>query len=227
MVLFSAVTLGAILLLLLVVINRTVQTSVTEEEEDFMPLLMKSGLQPLNSGSAHVPYGLYKPYSVFGEELSHISEEDMSAIQQMASSTSLIRHASWAASNDSSSRSSRTATAAQQQALSSVSVSSFELALLPLSPPESPMVVIVSYLPWIDLPDEYQQPQHLMEDKHSKSLLATMFLMGVIGAMINTFFYVFLHYILAMPLIEIGLAAAMTTLMELVAHATKRWGRLT
>ncbi|KAG0194780.1 hypothetical protein DFQ28_006629 [Apophysomyces sp. BC1034] len=218
-ILLSMVATGAFLLLLLTILNHAIQTPEIDDEE-FTPLFLKNGLQPLDSGSTHVPYGLYQPYSLFAEQLSHISEEDTSMLQQMASNTSLMRHPSWTASVDSSGHSSWTAAPVPPH----LPVSSFELALLPLPPPESPIVAIASYLPWIHVPDEYQQPRHTIHDKRTTSLLITMFLMGLVGAMLNTLLYLFLHYSLAMPVFQIGLVAAATMLMDLLAHTTaRRW----
>lgn len=84
------ILIGSVILFLLS-LSTTVQAAdpslldvLTNEVSDETTPLTKHALHPTESSGSYV---YYKPYSLFGEQLSHISEEDASMLQRMATNT--------------------------------------------------------------------------------------------------------------------------------------------
>jgi hypothetical protein len=87
------ILIGSVILFLLS-LSTTVQAAdpslldvPTNEALDETAPLTKHALQPTETSSSYV---YYKPYSLFGEQLSHISEEDASMLQRIATTNNSV-----------------------------------------------------------------------------------------------------------------------------------------
>ncbi|KAL9551358.1 hypothetical protein MBANPS3_004290 [Mucor bainieri] len=90
--LMVTILIGSVILFLLS-LSTTVQAAdpsllgiICNEIDETTPLA-KHGLQPTDTSSSYV---YYKPYSLFGEQLSHISEEDASMLQRMTTTNNSV-----------------------------------------------------------------------------------------------------------------------------------------
>ncbi|KAI9478042.1 MAG: hypothetical protein EXX96DRAFT_235325 [Benjaminiella poitrasii] len=63
------------------------QLDISEEQA---PLLLKNALH-LTTAADHSGIAVYRPYSIFGEQLSHISEEDQSVLDRMLTTEESVR----------------------------------------------------------------------------------------------------------------------------------------
>ncbi|CAO3640585.1 unnamed protein product [Mucor hiemalis] len=140
------------------------------EEIDETSPLVKHSMQPAETSSSYV---CYKPYSLFGEQLSHISEEDASMLQRIATINSLSIKPPAKASLHSSFLSFYAEDIPKQYTnpqisrsnnypaypLHEISPPSFELARLPYPPPEAPTVVLIVLFPVYLRNSQYRSSQ--------------------------------------------------------------------
>lgn len=88
LVLISTYLIGMVLLFIIALFFTThvepVNASQLDISEEQAPLLLKNALQ---STSDPLQYPIYKPYSIFGEQLSHISEEEQSQLDRVFTTT--------------------------------------------------------------------------------------------------------------------------------------------
>ncbi|CEP18514.1 hypothetical protein [Parasitella parasitica] len=90
--LMVTILIGSVILFLLS-LSTTVQPAdpsllgIVGNEIDETTPLAKHALQPTETSSSYV---YYKPYSLFGEQLSHISEEDASMLQRMTTTNNSV-----------------------------------------------------------------------------------------------------------------------------------------
>lgn len=144
---------------------------VSENEEiDETSPLVKHSMHPAETSSSYV---CYKPYSLFGEQLSHISEEDASMLQRIATINSLSIKPPPKASLRSSFLSFYAEDVPKQYSnpqmsrsnncpiypLNETSPPSFELARLPYPPPEAPAVVLIALFPVYQQNGQYRNSQ--------------------------------------------------------------------
>ncbi|KAI8371199.1 hypothetical protein EDC96DRAFT_439707 [Choanephora cucurbitarum] len=138
----------------------------------------------------------YKPYSLFKEHLSHISEEDPSLLQRMATNQSkpLPRPTSLLIWDDHL-------------------PPSFELARLPYPPPQAPAIVLITLMPGYT---------HCPEINHSKwmvrSFVSSIFCLGMAYGMTQPLLYLYLHDTLGFPMHTLGLMGCMTIMADYLAH---------
>lgn len=186
----------------------------------------EQGLPPsfLKNAATHNTFN-YKPYSLFGEPLSHISEEDSLMVGRSQYTPSLLRrdsHQSTCSANSVTTTMSyyheygathtsyphRYPTNAQPS-LSSAK----DLAMLPMPPPHAPLATL-------GLPRQVG-PTTLPWQLHSMSVSAL--LLGLIYGLINALLPVFLVEGLALDPIYCGLALMLPLVADVVLHVTVHW----
>ncbi|KAI9477887.1 MAG: hypothetical protein EXX96DRAFT_482768 [Benjaminiella poitrasii] len=136
----------------------------------------------------------YKPYSLFREHLSHISEEVTTSI-------------------DTATRHNTTSHHNQKKLDVILSSASYQLARLPFPPPQSTVVVLM------DLPTYYSEDEDDNRCAGSVviSFLCSTFMLGVVWGMSQTFVFVYLDSLNA-PMHLIGAVGAVTVIADLLAR---------
>ncbi|KAI7871896.1 hypothetical protein BDF14DRAFT_1760271 [Spinellus fusiger] len=193
----------------------------------------------ISAGPTSLQNPLYKPYSLFGEELSHISEEDASLLQRMNSTHSLMQnpsrtshysydstvlsgyHGTFSESNYFSSAILSPNAQSRETPFITVPVSSLDLALLILPYPQDPMAVLL-LLP----PSEEYRPCHHDSSLFLwkvRSLFMCMGLMGGVSGMLNSLLVVYLVLGLGMPIWLAGIAISVQAISVSIGHSTARW----
>ncbi|KAI8375803.1 hypothetical protein BD560DRAFT_391946 [Blakeslea trispora] len=213
--------------------------------EEQAPLLLKNALHLTADQYSQFP--LYKPYSIFGEQLSHISEEDASQLDRMFTNTDeSLRHVTSYNSVDAPSFYSRTSDMMfyRHQGIeddtllneSAPVVSSYALALLPLPTPTDPLVAALRLCQSADDLDQelmqdgyYQQNSNnyaLAKVNHWKTqtLSLTLFLLGMGYALINAFLLVYIYSVLEISISMISCLIIVHLLSEtMVAWMVEKW----
>ncbi|KAI8371637.1 uncharacterized protein BYT42DRAFT_501827 [Radiomyces spectabilis] len=202
--------------------------------------LMKNALQPVESRTSN---HFYKPYSLFGEQLSHISEEDASMLQRMSSQqrpTSLASRLSYgsrtttagfayyidypwiAASRTPITRTSTTPNNGPE--CQPIVLPSLELALLPLSSCEAPMAVLMTLWPPLRFPPDEEELIYsypiAVSAATQYSLILSMALLGMAWAMMNSFLFLYLYDSLHLPMYTVGIIGAVTAVTDTLAKAS-------
>ncbi|ORZ02247.1 hypothetical protein BCR43DRAFT_559235 [Syncephalastrum racemosum] len=186
----------------------------------------EQGLPPtfLKNAATHNTFN-YKPYSLFGEPLSHISEEDSIMVGRSQYAPSLLRrdsHQSACSINSVTTTMSyyheygathtsyphRYPTNAQPT-LSSAK----DLAMLPMPPPHAPLATL-------GLPRQVG-PTTLPWQLHSMSVSAL--LLGIIYGLINGLLPVFLVESVALDPVYCGLALMLPLVADVALHITVHW----
>ncbi|KAG1140378.1 hypothetical protein G6F37_000867 [Rhizopus arrhizus] len=214
--------------------------------DDQAPLLLKNSLSlAVDQNSLYYP--TYKPYSIFGEQLSHISEEDANQLDRMLTAEDSLRHVSSYDSNAPSFYSRRTAANEElhryysryteeqvmdeNQEPSTVHV--YALALLPLPSVTDPLIALLSKQDDEETDEElfprnyyyynHQQQQNnpqLMKLKNWKmtTLDITLLLLGITKAMLNTFLFIYVYSILDFSIMDISFLIIAHIASEMVVH---------
>ncbi|CAO3672700.1 unnamed protein product [Rhizopus stolonifer] len=217
--------------------------------DDQAPLLLKSALR-LTVDQSSIYYAVYKPYSIFGEQLSHISEEDASLLDRVMTTEDSLRQMYSYASNVPSFYSRRITTndgLEQHRSRNTEQGEAYEeeehrmlhayaLALLPLPTSTDPLVALLSN-PEDEEADEelfprtsyYYQPQnnpHLMKLKNwkLKALSVTILLVGITKALLNTFLFIYSSSVLGISVTDIACLIMVQLTSEAMVHFTiEKW----
>lgn len=214
--------------------------------DDQAPLLLKNSLSlAVDQNSLYYP--TYKPYSIFGEQLSHISEEDASQLDRMLTAEDSLRHVSSYDSNAPSFYSRRTVAneelhhyysryteeqvVDENQEQSTVHV--YALALLPLPSVTDPLIALLSKRDDEETDEElfprnyyyYNQQQQqnnpqLMKIKNWKmtTLDITLLALGITKALLNTFLFIYVYSILDFSIMDISFLIIAHIASEMVVH---------
>lgn len=224
-ILLGVYTIGMVLLLVVALVFTTVEpanASQLDISDEQAPLLLKNALFLTADQNNLVAY---RPYSIFGEQLSHISEEDASQLDRMFTREDSLRPMDSYDSNAPSfySRNSYMSGSALQQVdpqdtnanyLSMTlvpTVPANALALLPLPTPTDPLVAFFSCMRSSpeSTDDElvggyyYGQPQpqnQKVNQWKTQTLSVTMLLLGVANALMNTFLFVYVYSFMEMSM---------------------------
>lgn len=188
----------------------------------------------------------YRPYCLFNEQLSHISEEeDSSQLQRVASDASARQYANSTIEEEESA----TATAAAVAEIPDIEsvcssgqywaanttasttannihddelfnfVPSLPLVLFPSPTPESPMIALAATV--LAFPDDEPDtgPMFVI------CLLTTMALLGIASAVVNALMYIYLHDNLGLPMHLVGLVGMLDIAAHVAARHLVRWVR--
>jgi hypothetical protein len=257
-VLLSIFILGTVLLLLVALFGlisvepaNAQQLNISDEQA---PLLLKNALH-LTADQNSTNFPAYRPYSIFGEQLSHISEEDASQLDRMFTNTEeSIRPMD---SYDSMTTSFYSNTGSYLHHHPSSRFSEGEnnnvsmtiiptvpynaLALLPLPTPTDPLVAFFSWMrPAQNLEDELlccghynnyyyiQQSNQKINLWKTQTLSITLLLLGISHALMNTFLFVYVYSILEMSIYMITclIMAQMTSEMIVSSIIEKVKGQM-
>ncbi|OBZ83574.1 hypothetical protein A0J61_08378 [Choanephora cucurbitarum] len=211
-----------------------VELDINQEQA---PLLLKNALHLTTDPSNQ--FQLYKPYSIFGEQLSHISEEDASQLDRMFTNTDeSLRHVTSYNSIDAPSFYSRNSdTLFYRQPVDDTVlneptiISSYALALLPLPSPTDPLVAAIRLCQSVDDLDQalmqdgyYQQNSNnyalvKMYYWKTQTLCLTLFLLGMGYTLINAFLLVYVYSVLE---ISISMISCLI-IVHLISEAVVTW----
>ncbi|CAO0796504.1 unnamed protein product [Mucor circinelloides] len=248
-VLVGVYMIGMVLLLIVALVFTAVEpanASQLDISDEQAPLLLKNALFLTADQNNLVTY---RPYSVFGEQLSHISEEDASQLDRMFTREDSLRLMDSYDSNAPSfySRNSYLSASALQMDPEDTNanylsmtlvptVPANALALLPLPTPTDPLVAFFSCMR--SNPDNtddelvvggyyYGQPQ-LQNQKvnqwKTQTLAVTMLLLGIANALINTFLFVYVYSFMEMSIYIIScLIMIHMTCEMIVAYIIEKW----
>lgn len=222
--LMVTILIGSVILFLL-----SLSTSVQSADPSLLGIVCTEAVDetsPLTKQSVDTSGLYYKPYSLFGEQLSHISEEDASMLQRMATTNNSVsirplpRHASIAGS-ESSNHNDHPFYAVVYPPFNSPP--SFELARLPYPPPLSPIIVLITFVPGYcqQHDDEYHYPLTTYHHQPSKwivkSFICSMFSLGIVFGMTQTLLFPYLHDLLDFPMHIIGIIGLIMIVADLLA----------
>ncbi|KAI8137748.1 hypothetical protein BJV82DRAFT_524620 [Fennellomyces sp. T-0311] len=166
----------------------------------------------------------YKPYCLFNEQLSHISEEDASMLQRMASNANTqlpFRSSShyWANTTTASTTAHNLYDDNDHHLFAEMP--SLQLALLPSPPSETPMLVLpialTSSFNFADPEDEEPDAWPVY------SLMLTVFLAGIGSAMMNALLYIYLHDGLGLPMHLIGIIGMVSVASRAASKPLVHW----
>ncbi|RCI02160.1 hypothetical protein CU098_011769, partial [Rhizopus stolonifer] len=188
--------------------------------DDQAPLLLKSALR-LTVDQSSIYYAVYKPYSIFGEQLSHISEEDASLLDRVMTTEDSLRQMYSYVSNVPSFYSRRITTndgLVQYRSQNTEQGEAYEeeehrtfhayaLALLPLPTSTDPLP---------------QNNPHLMKLKNwkLKALSVTILLVGITKALLNTFLFIYSSSVLGISVTDIACLIMVQLTSEAMVHFT-------
>lgn len=250
-ILVTTWVIGMILLLLVALLFTSVEPANSNQldiSDEQAPLLLKNALH-LTADQNSISFPSYKPYSIFGEQLSHISEEeDSSQLERMFTNENSLRHVDSYDSTPSfysglhhqySSRYNE-----ENNQLSSMTiiptVPSNALALLPVPTPTDPLV---AFFPWMR-PDQDNLQDDLLVGQHpfyyynqnqnsalskinnwkTNTLSLTLFLLGVSYTLLNTFLFIYVYTILEISLYMIACLIMIHTAAEMiVSFIIEKW----
>lgn len=202
-------------------LSATEQSPLLKSTEDLTTSISNDERPPLSNR-------FYRPYCVFNEQLSHISEEDSSQLQRVASDTntsvrqypkSIVEEEPefpdiesacssgqyWAANTTAST----TANNIHDDDLFNF-MPSLPLALFPSPAPENPMIALAATL--MGYPDDEPDTGSMF----MICLLTTTALLGIASAAVNALMYIYLHDNLGLPMHLVGLVG-MTSIAAHVA----------
>jgi hypothetical protein len=228
-VLLSMFALGAVLLLL-IVLSGTIsvepanaqQLNISDEQA---PLLLKNALH-LTADQNSMNFPAYRPYSIFGEQLSHISEEDASQLDRMFTNTEesirpIDSYDSMAPSFYSNNsyhlhRATSRLSEGEPNMTLIPTVPYNALALLPLPTSTDPLVAFFSWMrPAQNLEDEllycghYNNYYYIQQNNQkinlwkTQTLSLTLLILGIGHALMNTFLFVYIYSTLEMSIYTI------------------------
>ncbi|KAL7322950.1 hypothetical protein PS15p_210917 [Mucor circinelloides] len=248
-VLVGVYMIGMVLLLIVALVFTAVEpanASQLDISDEQAPLLLKNALF-LTADQNNL--ATYRPYSVFGEQLSHISEEDASQLDRMFTREDSLRLMDSYDSNAPSfySRNSYLSASALQMDPEDTNanylsmtlvptVPANALALLPLPTPTDPLVAFFSCMRSnADNTDDelvvggyyYGQPQpqnQKVNQWKTQTLAVTMLLLGIASALINTFLFVYVYSFMEMSIYIIScLIMIHMTCEMIVAYIIEKW----
>ncbi|KAI7889839.1 uncharacterized protein EV154DRAFT_423113 [Mucor mucedo] len=239
-----------VLLLLIALLFTSVEPANANQldiSEEQAPLLLKNALH-LTADQNSISFPSYRPYSIFGEQLSHISEEDASQLDRMFTNTEdSLRHVD---SYDSTPSfysglhhhySSRNNNNDEEHHLSMTiipTVPSNALALLPLPTPTDPLV---AFFPWMrpeqdNLQDDLLVHPYYGYNNHQNNAMAkinnwktqtlslTLLLLGIGYTLLNTFLFIYVYTILQVSIYMIAcLVMVHATAEMIVSYTIEKW----
>lgn len=238
--------IGMVSLLLIALLFTSVEPANANQldiSEEQAPLLLKNALH-LTADQNSISFPSYRPYSIFGEQLSHISEEDASQLDRMFTNTEdSLRHVD---SYDSTPSfysglhhhySSRYTNNDEEHHLSMTiipTVPSNALALLPLPTPTDPLV---AFFPWMrpeqdNLQDDllvhpyycYNNNQNIAMAKinnwKTQTLSLTLLLLGIGYTLLNTFLFIYVYTILQVSIYMIACLVMVHATAEMIVSYT-------
>ncbi|KAI9251611.1 hypothetical protein BY458DRAFT_444222 [Sporodiniella umbellata] len=238
--------------LCLIALFNTVQPATLEQlniDKDQAPLLLKDA-RILTADQAGVFTPTYKPYSIFGEQLSHISEEDSQLDRMITNGDSLRQVTSYDSYAPSFYSRNTTANSElhhyysryteEQQTIdesqNNTMVHVYALALLPSPTTTDPLVALLSKEEDEEIDEDlfpknyyYYNQQNNTQILNSNSwkistLNITFLLMGTTKALLNTFLFVYLHSTFAISILNISVLIAVHTTSEMLTHyAIEKW----
>ncbi|CAO3678873.1 unnamed protein product [Rhizopus stolonifer] len=218
--------------------------------DDQAPLLLKNA-RNLTADQGSICFPTYRPYSIFGEQLSHISEEDDSILDRIITTEDSLRHVSSYDSNAPSFYSRITTTneelhhyysryTEEQQTIDEthdpVMVHAYALALLPLPSITDPLVALLSKQDDEEMEEElfprnyygYSQQNNpqLIQLKCWKmaTLNLTLLLLGTTKALLNTFLFIYVYSSLGISIADITFLIIVHLTFEMLTHfVIEKW----
>ncbi|KAG0167391.1 hypothetical protein DFQ30_006121 [Apophysomyces sp. BC1015] len=186
--------IGSVILFLLSM-STTVEPIVEQKPSD---------LSLLKNAPSFEDTRTYKPYCLFGEHLSHISEEE-----EVSSIFPQIH----------TKRCSRVQSSLSTDPYEDVMqrMPSLELALLPLPPLEASMAAAVMIWPMAMGEEGGGGREYEYNQRHAYLLLLQMFLLGMVGSMMNSLCFIFLCDGLHMSVPLVGVVGAVSVLASMIA----------
>lgn len=205
--------------------------------DDQAPLLLKNALS-LTTDQNSIYFPIYKPYSIFGEQLSHISEEDASQLDRMLTNDSL-RHVSSFDSNAPSFYTRRTMTNTYTnhnnnydddyiEQNMTVTTHAYALALLPLPTTTDPLIALLSKQEDEELYEDLFIPRnYVLPINHQliklknwklKTLDMSILLLGITDALLNTFLFMYAYSTLGISLSMISWLIVTNITSQSIVH---------
>ncbi|CEP17548.1 hypothetical protein [Parasitella parasitica] len=247
-ILISVYMIGTVLLLVIALAYTTVEPANASQlniSDEQAPLLLKNALY-LTADQNNV--AAYRPYSIFGEQLSHISEEDASQLDRMFTREDSLRpidsydsNAASFYSRNSYMSSSAIASAVDESANYLLPMTPIPtlpanaLALLPLPTPTDPLVAFFACMrPNLQNTDDelvggyyygQQPPQNQKINQwKTQTLSVTMLLLGIANALMGTFLFVYVYSLMEMSIYFISCLIMIHMTCELiVAYIIEKW----
>lgn len=219
------------------------QLNISDEQA---PLLLKNALH-LTADPQQSNFQCYKPYSIFGEQLSHISEEDASQLDRMFTTNTADNSLRHVDSIDSNRTTPSFYTQQQEEFFSQEdnnissmtiipTVPANALALLPLPTPTDPLV---AFFHWMrsssgqgqeeqeDICPNYYYNSNNRNNQQNKinnwkldTLSFTLFLLGVSYALLNTFLFIYIYSILQISIYIIACLIMIHISAEMIVSFT-------
>ncbi|KAI8636954.1 hypothetical protein BD408DRAFT_425331 [Parasitella parasitica] len=236
---------GMVLLLVIALAFTSVEpanASQLDISDEQAPLLLKNALY-LTADQNNI--AAYRPYSIFGEQLSHISEEDASQLDRMFTREDSLRpmdsydsNAPSFYSRNSYMSGSGIASAVEDSYLPMTPVPILPanaLALLPLPTPTDPLVAFFCCMrPNQQNTDDelvggyyygQQPPQNpKMNQWKTQTLSVTMLLLGIANALMGTFLFVYVYFFMELSIYFISCLIMIHMTCELiVAYIIEKW----
>lgn len=222
-ILIGVYMIGMVLLLVIALVFTNVEpanASQLDISEEQAPLLLKNALYLTADQNNLVTY---RPYSIFGEQLSHISEEDASQLDRLFTREDSLRPMDSYDSNAPSfySRysymSGSVVAAGQEENANHLSmtlvptVPANALALLPLPTPTDPLIAFFACMRSNqentddELVGSYYYGQQQSQNQKvnqwkTQTLSVTMLLLGISNALLNTFLFVYVYSFMEMSM---------------------------
>jgi hypothetical protein len=237
--------IGMVLLLLIALLFTSVEPANANQldiSEEQAPLLLKNALH-LTADQNSISFPSYRPYSIFGEQLSHISEEDASQLDRMFTNTEdSLRHVN---SYDSTSsfysglhhHYSRHNNNDEEHHLSMTiipTVPSNALALLPLPTPTDPLVAFFSWMrpeqdnlqddllvhPYYYYSNNQNNAMAKINNWKTQTLSLTLLLLGIGYTLLNTFLFIYVYTILQVSIYMIAYLIMVHATAEMIVLYT-------
>lgn len=237
--------IGMVLLLLIALLFTSVEPANANQldiSEEQAPLLLKNALH-LTADQNSISFPSYRPYSIFGEQLSHISEEDASQLDRIFTNTEdSLRHVN---SYDSTSsfysglhhHYSRHNNNDEEHHLSMTiipTVPSNALALLPLPTPTDPLVAFFSWMrpeqdnlqddllvhPYYYYSNNQNNAMAKINNWKTQTLSLTLLLLGIGYTLLNTFLFIYVYTILQVSIYMIACLIMVHATAEMIVLYT-------
>lgn len=245
-VLVTTWIIGMVLLLLIALLFTSVEPANATQldiSEEQAPLLLKNALH-LTADQNSISFPSYRPYSIFGEQLSHISEEDASQLDRMFTNTddSLIHVDSFDSTPSFYSGlhhhyASRHNHSDEEHHLSMTiipTVPSNALALLPLPTPTDPLVAFFPCMrpeqdnlqddllvhPYYHYNNNQNNAMAKINSWKTQTLSLTLLLLGVGYTLLNTFLFIYVYTILQVSIYMIACLIMVHATAEMIVSFT-------
>jgi hypothetical protein len=231
-ILVAVWVVGMIMTLFIAIVFTVVEPANSQDlniSEEQAPLLLKNALYlTADQTKFHLTY---KPYSIFGEQLSHISEEeDASQLDRVFTTESIGRVTSYDSTpsyySTPSTRLHHYSRHADLES-SNMCVNSSALAALPLPASTDPLIAL-----WTPKEDDVDYYTVTKRNKwKSQTLTLTLLLLGIAYGFINTFLIAYFYIMLdiSIPILSVYIIMQILgdmVVLKVIEKVKRNWGCL-